>query len=729
MSGEKAGGEILQDTVLEVERYEARALPLHHFAMDRRSFMKSIGGGIAVLIVAKDALAFQESGGRARGFRREEMPRAIDVWLHIAPDGSITVFTGKVEIGQNIRTSLAQTVADELHVALDAIQMVMGDTQLTPFDMGTFGSRTTPQMGTQLRRVSYAAREVLVGLAAKRWDADSKMLVAENGKVTDPTASRSLSYGELAQGQLLAQDIPAEDPVTPASEWKIAGQSIRKIGARDFVTGRHKYPADMKLPGMLYGKIVRPSAFGATLETVDLSGAKAMAGVVAVRDGDFVGVAAPDELTAERAAAAVRTQWKTTPQSSSKELFEYLKQNAESDPQEENRFRQSKGNINEALSSAAHRVDAEYTIAYIAHCPLEPRAALAEWKDGRLTVWTGTQRPFGVRQELMDAFHLPEDKVRVMMPDMGAAYGGKHSGECAVEAARLAQAAKRPVHLLWTREEEFTWAYFRPAGLIEVKAGANADGTLTAWEFHNYNSGPSAIATMYEVPNQLTEFHPVKAPLRQGSYRSLAAAANHFARESHMDELAHACRMDPLEFRMNNLQHARLRAVYQAAAEQFDWKGRKKQPGHGFGIAGGIEKGGHIATFAEVAVDQSSGEVKIVRVVQAFDCGAIVNPDGLENSIAGAITMGIGGALYEAIEFDNGRILNPHFAQYRLPRFKDEPEIRVVLVNRKDEPSFGAGETPIVGIAPAVANAIFDAVGMRIRSMPMLKNGALPSKT
>ncbi len=718
--------EEMKDTVIEFERYESREMPLHRFAMDRRGFMKSIGGGIAILLVAKEAVALQESG--RRGFMRPEMPRAIDAWLHIAPDGSVTVFTGKVEIGQNIRTSLAQTVADELHVALDSISMVMGDTQLTPFDMGTFGSMSTPQMGTQLRRVSYAAREVLVDLAAKRWNADAKNLVAENGKVLEPAAKRSVTYGELAQGQLLAQDIPAEDPVTPATEWKIAGQPIHKIGARDFVTGRHKYPADMKLPGMLYGKVIRPAAFGATLESVDFSGTKAIPGVIAVRDGDFVGIAAPDEFTAERAAAAVRAQWKTTPQSSSKELFQFLKENAETDPQEENRFKQSKGDVNSALSSAAHRVDATYTISYIAHCPLEPRAALAEWKDGKLTVWTGTQRPFGVRQELMEAFHLPQEKVRVLMPAMGSGYGGKHSGECAVEAARLAKAAGHPVHLLWTREEEFSWAYFRPAGLIEVKAGASPDGTLTAWEFHNYNSGPSAINTMYEVPNQLTEFHPVKAPLRQGSYRSLAAAANHFARESHMDDVAHACGMDPLEFRMKNLQHARLRAVYEAAAKEFNWQGRKKAPGHGFGICGGIEKGGHIATFAEVAVDPSSREVRIVRVVEAFDCGAIVNPDGLENTISGAITMGIGGALYEAIEFDDGRILNPHFAQYRVPRFKDEPVIKVVLVDRKDERSFGAGETPIVGIAPAVANAIFDATGQRIRSMPMLKDGKLPAR-
>jgi nicotinate dehydrogenase subunit B len=712
--------------VIEPERYEMSASPVHFFELDRRGFMKALGGGIAVLLVAKNSLALQESG--RRGGMSEEMPREISAWLHIAEDGGVTVFTGKVEIGQNIKTSLAQTVADELHTPLASITMVMGDTKLTPFDMGTFGSRSTPQMGTQLRRVAWAARDVLVGLAAKQWNADAGTLVAKDGKVTERAGGRTISYGELARGQALTAMMPEADPVTPATDWKIAGQAIGKIGARDFVTGRHKYTPDLKLPGMLYGKILRPAAFGATLASVDLSAANAMPGVIAVRDGDFVGVAAPDELTAERALATIKAEWKSPPQqTSSRDLFDYLKKNAQNDPAEENRYRQTKGSTSDALAAAAHRLEATYTVAYIQHSPLEPRAALAEWNDGKLNVWTGSQRPFGVRDELMQAFHLTSDQVRVVVPDTGAAYGGKHSGEAAIEAARLAQAAGRPVHLLWTREEELTWAYFRPAGVIEIKSGVSADGTLTAWEFHNYNSGAAGIGTPYDVANHVIEFHPVDAPLRQGSYRALAATANHFARESHMDELARAAGMDSLEFRMKNLKDERLRAVYEAAAKQFGWDPqRKNAAGRGCGIAGGIEKGGHIAACAEVEVNSATGEVHIARVVAAFDCGAVVNPDGLKNQIAGGNVMGIGGALYEAIEFENGRVANARFSQYRVPRFADMPKIEVVLVDRKDQPSFGAGETPIVGLAPAVANAIFDATGMRIRSMPMLPGGKLP---
>ena len=306
-----------------------------------------------------------------------------------------------------------------------------------------------------------------------------------------------------------------------------------------------------------------------------------------------------------------------------------------------------------------------------------------------------------------------------MVPDFGSAYGGKHSGECAIEAARLARAAAKPVKLVWTREEEFTWGYFRPAGVIEVSSGARRDGSLTAWDFHNYNSGASGIQGLYEIPHQRNIFHPANSPLRQGSYRGLAATANHFARESHIDELARELAIDPLAFRLKNLTEARLRAVLQAAAERFGWgsKGTSK----GKGLACGFEKGGYIATCAQVAVE--NGKIRILRVVEAFECGAIVNPDHLRNQIQGAISMAIGGALFEQMRFDNGKILNARFSLYRVPRFSDMPEIDVVLVDRPDLPSAGAGETPIMCIAPAVGNAIFDAAGIRLRSMPMVPDG------
>ncbi|MGH9570508.1 MAG: xanthine dehydrogenase family protein molybdopterin-binding subunit, partial [Candidatus Angelobacter sp.] len=384
------------------------------------------------------------------------------------------------------------------------------------------------------------------------------------------------------------------------------------------------------------------------------------------------------------------------------------------------------GSVADGMKSAGKTLAQTYTVAYIQHAPLEPRAAVAEWQGGKLTVWTGTQRPFAVKEQLAEAFHLSPDQVRVMVPDTGAAYGGKHTGECAVEAARLAKAAGRPVRLVWTREEEFTWAYFRPAGVIDVKSGIAADGTLVAWEYHNYNSGPAAIDTPYHVANKKIEFHPTEnPPLRQGSYRGLAATANFFSRESHMDELAHLANMDPLQFRLKNLTDPRLRAVFETAAQRFGWGKQAASAGRGFGMGGGFEKGGYVAACAEVAIDRqaSPDQVRIVRVVQAFDCGAVVNPDGLRNQIAGAVTQGLGGALFEAVHFENGQVLNPHFRDYRVPRFRDLPKIEVELIDRKDQPPMGAGEAPIMALAPAVANAIFNATGQRLRSLPLVPKG------
>jgi nicotinate dehydrogenase subunit B len=275
---------------------------------------------------------------------------------------------------------------------------------------------------------------------------------------------------------------------------------------------------------------------------------------------------------------------------------------------------------------------------------------------------------------------------------------------------------------VWTRQEEFTWAYFRPAGVIDVKSAIGADGKLTAWDFHNYHSGMSAIETPYDVANRRTQYHPVPLVLRSGSYRGLAATANHFARETHMDVLAREAQLDPLEFRLKNLSDSRLHAVLEATAKSFGWPRKKTREGQGFGIAAGNEKGSYVATCAEVAVDKT-GHVEVVRLVEAFECGAIVNPDGLRNQVIGAMIQGIGGALFEAIEFENGRVKNARFANYRVPRFRDVPEIEAILLDRKDIASAGAGETPIMAVAPAIGNAIFDATRVRLNSLPLAPNG------
>jgi nicotinate dehydrogenase subunit B len=686
----------------EPERYELHSAPTYSFIPDRRDFFKLIGGGLVVLLALRSEAGAQESGGARRG--GQSIPQDIGAWMHIGESGTITVYTGKVEMGQNIRTSLAQAVGEELRTNPSRIELVMGDTMLTPYDFGTVGSMTTPIMAPQLHKVAAAAREMLLDLAAEQWKADRSTLLIEDGHVRNKNTNTALSFGDLTKGQKLTRTITADARVTPATEWKIEGRDLRKVNARALVTGKEKFTSDLKFPGMLHGRVVRPSAFKADLVSVDTAPARKMPGVVAVHDGNFVGVAADDSAKLDTAAAAVRVEWKSPQQTNSSELYVYLKTQTREQPQWK------------PVESDVH-VEAVYSIPYISHTPLETRSAVAQWEGDRLTVWSGGQRPFGVRTELAQAFGIPEDKVRVIVPPTGSGYGGKHTGECAVEAARLAKAAGAPVKLQWTRGDEFTWAYFRPAGIIEVRSGALKDGSIASWQFHNYNSGGAAIKSPYQIPNQVSEFHQTDSPLRQGSYRGLAATANHFARESHMDELAHAAGMEAAAFRMKNASDPRLRAVMEAATERFRWGKAKDRAGQGFGMMVGFDKGGYVSACVEITVINDT--VRIDRVVQSFECGAVVNPDQLRNQVAGGTIMGIGGALFEAIDFDNGRILNARLSKYRVPRFSDIPEIDVVLVNRKDLPSAGAGETPIVALAPAVANAIFDATGKRLRSLPL----------
>jgi nicotinate dehydrogenase subunit B len=703
----------------EIERYELFADPTYNFGFDRRQFLKAFSGGIALIVPVSNLVARtlqQEQGESGSGRFNERVPNEIGAWIHIDEKGTVSVFTGKVEIGQNIRTSLTQAVAEELHVPLTTVRLVMADTDLTPFDMGTFGSLTTPRMAPQLRKAAAAARETLIALAAEQWKVETSTVRIVDARFVNHDASKSLTIAEVAKGQKLVKTIPADVAVTPVSEWSIAGTSVPKVDGRDFVTGKHQYTSDIKREGMLHGHVVRPTALNSTLVSTDTKAAEAMPGVTVVRDGDFIGVTAPDHQTALRAEKAIAVHWKAPGQPGAEELFDYLKKNASAARS------RPVGSIAEGMSAADKKLSQTYTVAYIAHAPPEPRAAVADWNDGKLTVWTGTQRPFGVRSELAEAFRIPEEKVRVIVPDAGSGYGGKHTGECAVEAARLARASGKPVKLVWTREEEFNWAYFRPAGVIDVNTGVKNDGTVTAWEFHNYNSGGSGIQVKYDFPNQDIQFHNSKSPLRQGSYRGLAATANHFAREVHMDELAQLVGMDPVAFRLKNIKDARLKAVLEAAANAFGWgtnSGRKKTEGRGRGIACGFEKGSYVATAAEVSVDAKTGSVKIERVVESFECGAIVNRLHLHNQVEGAVVQSIGGALFEKIDFKNGQILNGKFAKYRLPRFSDMPAIEIVLLDRKDLPSAGAGETPIVGLAPAVGNAIFDVTGKRLRSLPL----------
>jgi isoquinoline 1-oxidoreductase len=506
----------------------------------------------------------------------------------------------------------------------------------------------------------------------------------------------------------------ATPKLSAADAWGERGKPVKKVGGRDFVTGNHDYTPDVKRPGMLYGRILRPDGYIGTLVALDDARARTMEGVKTIREEEFAGVVAPNERILKRAVAAINAEWQVPPnEPSSETIYDYLRKAPQSSGGGRGGGRGgsspfTQGDPAQARAQASKTLDATYRVPYIAHVPLEPRAAVAEWAaDGKLTVWCGTQRPFGVRSELASAFRLPEDRVRVIVPDTGSAYGGKHTGEHAIEAARLAKAAGKPVKVVWTRAEEFSWGYLRPAGVIDIKAAVDTSGRLVAWEFDNWNSGGSGIRTPYDVPNQRIQFHPSVSPLRQGSYRGLAATANHYAREMHMDAIARALGVDAVDFRLSHLKDQRMRAVLTATAERIGWRGGNashRPSGGSVGIACGTEKNSYISTAA--AVSKSANGFVVDKLVVAFECGAVVNPDGLRNQVEGAVVQGLGGALFEAIEFRNGALVNGTLQAYRVPRFKDMPAIEVIILDRKDLASAGAGETPIVCVAPAIGSAV-----------------------
>ncbi len=707
--------EILEKTV-DLQQSEASNESRGELKLSRRSFMKLLGAGLLITVTEGVSL------GRRRGGGGQSI--SVAARIHINLDGTITVMTGKVEEGQGARAQLTQAAAEELRVTADRINLVMADTALVPNDGRTAGSRTTPSTVPAVRRGAATARELLTRLAADEWKIDLGDLDVRKGVIRNRKTKQTMSYADLAKSKDIVstfkQSVSSDVTLTPVDEWQVLGTAVARPNWRDLVTGAHLFPSDIVRPNMLYGKILRPPSYGATLESIDLSKAEAMKDVFVFRDGQFVGCAAPTSFRANQALEAVAktASWKTVSHPSSRNIFSHLKKNARTG----GRSRPgTNGSVEKALADADKVLKETYEVAYVQHTPMEPRAATAEWKDGKLTVWSGVDGPQSVQSDLARALRVPTDSVRVIVPDMGSGFGGKHSGEAAEEAARLSRAAGQPVAVHWTRAEEFTWAYFRPAAVIECKGGLDAKGSLIAWDFTNINAGGAAIDTPYNIANTKILSVGSDSPLRQGAYRCLAATANNFARESFMDELAAAAGADPLAFRLAHLENPRIRTVLETAAKHFDWTARRKKVTSetGVGLACGTEKNSVVAACVEITVDRKKGQIKVNEVCEAFECGPIQNPGNLLSQVQGCIIMGMGPALGEEIKFEDGKILNASFADYPVPRFKDVPKIDVHLVNKTDIPSAGGGETPIIAIAPAIANAVFAATGVRLRSMPL----------
>jgi len=680
-----------------------------------------LGGGIIIACSSRDVFEAQQATKPTPV--DEEPPEGFNAFLRIGEDGRVTCLTGKVELGQGAITALAQLLADELDVSLDSVDMVMGDTDLCPYDMGTFGSMTIRIFGPILRAAAAEARAVLVELAAERLGLPPERLATRDGAVQDTQSEATkVSYAELTRGKTIARRLEREAVLESVADFTIVGRPVFHADAVEKVTGKAEFAGDIRLPGMLYARLLRPHSHDVTLKSVDASKAKEVEGAIVVEQDDLVAVLHENPEDAGRALRRIKAQFDGQAGDVNQDtIFEHLLANAP-----EGGVVASGGDLEEGAKLASSTVELTYYDGYVAHAPIETHTALARVEDGKATVWASTQAPFRIKSQVAEALDFGADDVRVITPFVGGGYGGKSSGGQAIEAARLAKITGKPVQVAWTRAEELFYDTYRPAAVVKIKAGINKAGRITHWDYGVYFAGKRGSEQFYAIPHHRTVAYgsgwrgdPGPHPIRTGAWRAPANNTNTFARESHIDALAVAAGRDPVEFRLDNLEDPRMRRVLEAAAKKFGWTPAKSPSGRGYGVACGIDVGTYVAHIAEVEVDRKSGAVKVKRVVCAQDMGLAVNPQGATVQVEGCITMGLGYALTEEIRFKGGEIFDTNFDTYEIPRFSWVPKIECVLIDAKESPPAGGGEPAIVCMGAVVANAIHDAVGARVMRLPM----------
>ncbi len=688
--------------------------------MDRREFLKIAGGGIFILFSIWDWPLFAQSEGRGP---RQNLPTDFNAFLRIGEDGRVSCFTGKIEMGQGIITSLAQMLADELDVSLDAVEMVMGDTDLCPWDMGTFGSMSTRFFGPPLRAAGAEGRRILLELASEHLNAPVDELVTENGIVyVKADRKKHVTYAELAKGKRIERHLTERPEIKSPDEFRTMGKSELRRDALEKVTGRAKYAGDIQFPDMLYAKILRPPAHGAKLLEADTSGAEQVEGVQIIRDNDTIAVLHKYPDVAEMALSKIKAKFDTPKSDLDNEtIFDHLVKIA---PQGEVVDRD--GNIETGVSEASAVIESTYLDGYKAHAPIEPHTATARFEGDRITVWPSSQTPFRAKDEVAEALGIPPENVRIISPFVGGGFGGKSRNLQVVEAARLAKLSGKPVQVAWTRKEEFFYDSFRPAAVVKIRSGIDGNGRISFWVYDVYFAGERGSKQFYDIPNHRTRSHgggwggvEGAHPFATGAWRAPANNTNTFARESQIDTMAAKAGMDPLEFRLKNLTDEPMRRVLQTAADKYGWKPAKTPSGIGRGIACGVDAGTVVAAIAEVAVNKATGEVQVNRVVCAQDMGLAINPEGATIQMEGCITMGMGYALREDIRFKGGDIFDTNFDTYEIPRFSWLPKIETVIIDNKNAAPQGGGEPAIIVMGAVIANAIYDAVGARVYQLPM----------
>ena len=688
------------------------------FPMDRRDFLKIAGGGIFVLFTIGDLSLFAQE----RQFR-PSLPTDFNAFLRIGEDGRVSCFTGKVEMGQGVHTSLAQMLADELDVSMESIEMVMGDTDLCPYDMGTFGSMTTRFFGPALRNAGAEARHILIELASVQLKTPDEQLMTELGFVIDKSnKANRISYAQLAKGKKIEKHLTQPLQVKKLSEFKLISHPVLRLDAMEKVTGKAKYTGDIQLPGMMYAKILRPPAHGAKLIDVDVSEASRVEGVQIVRETDFIAVLHKYPDAAEIALSKIKAHYdKPKSDLDDKNIFDHLLKVAP-----EGKVIATDGNLQEGEHQAVKIIEKTYLDGYKAHAPIEPHTAVVNIEGKKATVWASTQTPFSAKTEVAKELNFAQEDVRVITPFIGGGFGGKSKNLQVVEAARCARLSGKPVQVAWTRKEEFFYDSFRPAAVVKIRSGVTDRGRICFWDYHVYFAGERGAQHFYNIPNHKTTAYnsswigaPGSHPFATGPWRAPGNNTNTFARESQIDMLASTAGIDPIEFRLQNLQDEKMRHVLKTAAEKFGWKPEKGPSGRGFGVACGLDAGTTVATCAEVKVSKETGAVIVKRVVCVQDMGLAINPEGATIQMEGCITMGMGYALKEDIHFRNGEILDQNFDTYEIPRFSWLPKIETVIIDNKNSDPQGGGEPAIVTMGAVLANAIYDAVGARILQMPM----------
>jgi nicotinate dehydrogenase subunit B len=720
--------------------------------LTRRDFTAALGGIVLSFSLDPRPALAQEPARLPGSLQGNAM---LDAWLRINANGTVTVFTGKVELGQGIVTALAQIAAEELDVPLTRLTMVSADTARTPNEGQTAGSQSIENSGTALRMAGAEVRAILLDLAAKKFSVGTDTLTVSDG-VISTRDGRKVGYGELASDASLHREATAKVAPKPPAQHKIVGKPIARLDIPAKVTGGAAFVQDIRLPGMLHGRVVRPPRYGAKLESFDEAKIKAMPGVVVVvRDGSFLGVVAAREEQAimARAALAASAKWHDGPQlPDPAHLYEQLI----AMPSEVKVIAEKQA----PMPDGAKVVEATYHRPYQAHAAIGPSCALAEFKDGKLTVWTHSQGVFPLRGTLARALGMPAAAIRCIHAEGAGCYGHNGADDVAFDAVLLARATDgRPVRLQWMRDDEFKWEPYGPAMTMRAK-GAVADGRIVDWNYdvfsqsHNMRpgdpdginllaswyqadpkkSGPARQAaqpngagdrnaiTLYDLPRQRTTHHLIKdQPIRTSALRTLGAYANVFAIESFMDELAAAANIDPIELRLAHTKDPRARAVIEAVAKAANWKAGEKgngTRGRGFGFAKYKTVATYNAVIVDIEIDRASGVVKVPRAWTSVDAGQIINPDGLTNQIEGGIIQSMSWTLHEAVRFNKNGILSGDWQTYPILTTPDVPRVETVLIDRPTERSLGAGEASQGPTVAAIANAFANATGKRMRDLP-----------